>query len=311
MDKNIYHQRLELMNWREGLTVEQKKKLLSYERGFEGEKLFGEFLRRHEKKQWKVMHDVNLKTQLGHTQLDYLVLTDHTIYLFEVKNYQCDCVWNDGQWYFADGHRMDKNFTHQLQQSKQHLTSIFKDTAYPPKIIPCLVFVNAHYQVQLYDKIDVTVLNEWQIASYLKQIPSNTHLKSAQINYRRIKDFLNPAAEYFFMPNEPWQESYRRRIYCQACHEFLLEEKYRSFICLNCGLAETKKSLVKRLTKEYCLLFLKEYITTSAIDELGNGELGVKLIYRYLSQNYDHVSSGRHRKYRNPYYRTRDELLSW
>ena len=163
MEKPIYLQRLEMMNYRNGLTPRLKQDLNKMQRGYDGEIHFLSILGTHRFKKWKILTDINLKTDVGYVQIYCLLLTGNKIYLFEIKNYAFNCTYEKNRWYFENTQPLGTNISHQVQQACLHLQWIFRNERHPPTIYPCILFVNPNYNVTIREQTEEYILNAFQI----------------------------------------------------------------------------------------------------------------------------------------------------
>lgn len=299
MEKTLHQRRLEYMNYRKGLTYKQQTRLSQFEKGFQGECIMNNILKRYVYKNWLIMHNVNLKTPLGFVQIDFLLISNYSVYILEVKNYFCDCHYKNHTWYINEDQELAKNISYQIRQSELHLKYILGEQV---NIYPCILFVNEMYQAILIDQPDEKVVNGWQIPLFLSQIEPNKNFHITEKIRNEVLKYENTNADYFFM-DEKWELPYQRGIYCARCYCFTLEKRHKSFYCQSCGFIEKKKECAERLIEECSVLFLEKYLTIRGVCELSGYQLNRQGISKLLSTKCKRIYRGRYTKYLNPYWR--------
>ena len=73
---------------RQALTNEDRQYIVNLEKGYQGECYFDNVLKEEVKGDVVVLNDLLLSVNRTHTQIDSLIITGSTIYLYEIKNYE-------------------------------------------------------------------------------------------------------------------------------------------------------------------------------------------------------------------------------
>ncbi|MER2064603.1 MAG: nuclease-related domain-containing protein, partial [Alkalibacterium sp.] len=88
---------LKCLDKRMALPVKNKQHILSMEKGYEGERRFDSLLEKSIHTDVLVLNDLLLKISDQSVQIDALVITAETAYLYEIKNYKGDYQMKDRQ----------------------------------------------------------------------------------------------------------------------------------------------------------------------------------------------------------------------
>lgn len=300
MKKSLLLRRLEFLNWRRGLNNDRKKQLEQLQRGHLGEVYFEEVLKSYSDKQWTILSDLNLKTVIGYVQIDFLLLTNREIYIFEVKNYAFNCLVRNNRWFFENKQSLSTNVSQQVQNAALHIRKIFDKELQPPTIHPCIIYAHPNYSAKMLSEPEEIILNAAQIPLFLGEIATNHQMTKTNYYSKKIKEFLNPEAELFFMEEVSVDDNIRRGIYCAACQKFSPLQNYRSVVCKLCGHIESKGDCIKRLAEEYCTLYLTREITSRELAAFSDFYFSKKQIRHHLPSLLTKVKDGRAATYRNP-----------
>lgn len=301
MKKPLDLRRLDILAQRKSLTPNQLRRKRQLQRGYEGERSFAEALKKYNDKQWKIMADINLKTAMGFVQIDFLILSGCYIYLIEVKNYSFDCYFKNNRWYFSNHKDIANNPSHQLQNAKLHLQSIFDQSDLTPIIQPYLIFTNPNQQVNIINEPEETIITSQQIDLLLSSIPINSNPQLIKKYTKQIKKFLNPEAELFFMKEIGDLSQVQQGVYCSFCQKFGLKQSHRHLFCPHCEHYETKSHYICQLTHDFCLLFLKPAFTSQDIAAFSQNFFTRRQISAQIANKFPKIKKGRYTSYSNPY----------
>ncbi|WP_369413997.1 nuclease-related domain-containing protein [Aquibacillus saliphilus] len=107
---------LKLLHMRMNLTIKDKQHYLNLQKGYQGEELFDTLT---EKLQCEclVLNDLLLEVNSTTFQIDSLIITQEKIYLYEVKNYEGDYLYESDK-LFKKPRLEVINRLHQLSRSE-------------------------------------------------------------------------------------------------------------------------------------------------------------------------------------------------
>ena len=95
---------------------------LNLNKGFIGEQHFDEWLH-HLPDNWLILNDLLFEFSHSHFQIDSMVISNSTIYIFEVKNYDGDYYMEDDRWFSTSGAEI-KNPIFQLKRTETLLRKL-------------------------------------------------------------------------------------------------------------------------------------------------------------------------------------------
>ena len=281
---------LKSLHARMDLTDEEKRYFLNLKKGFDGEVMF-DALTVKLQSDCLILNDLLLEVGGGRFQIDTLIIHER-LYIFEVKNYEGNCYFEDGHFYSSSGGVL-KNALNQLNRCETLLRQLLQKHGFKFSTEGQVVFINPEfflYQAPRHEPIVYPPqLN--QLMKKLNSLPgklNGKHLKLAELlvslhitedPYSRIRHY-----EYGQM---------RKGVLCPVCQSFMERSGGKILICPSCGREEFVDAAVLRSVEELRFLFPEMRVTTSLVMEwcvvIGSKEI----IRRILNQNYKSVGSGR------------------
>ncbi|WP_257984378.1 nuclease-related domain-containing protein [Neobacillus cucumis] len=268
------------------LSSKDKQRYAYLEKGYEGE-LFFDRLTSKLQNDLYILDDLCLEHNNSVFQIDTLIISQHTIYPYEVKNYEGDYRYESGSFYPKLSNDEIKNPLDQLKRSKALLRPLLKNLGFQLPIEGYVTFVNpcfTLYQAPLGEPIiHPTQLNA--LMKKLNEIPSklmNRHkmLADQLISMHQTKSPYTRFPSYTFNQLE-------KGLICAKCLSLIsFIEDQRRIVCKSCGYEETVDSAVLRSVEELVLLFPDIKITTNEVFEWCNVIESKKQICRILKQNY-------------------------
>ncbi|WP_144555547.1 nuclease-related domain-containing protein [Bacillus sp. X1(2014)] len=282
---------LSSLNVRMELSFKEKQRHAYLEKGYQGEVFFDQ-LTSELKNDLYILNDLGLEQNKTFFQIDTLIISQHTIYPYEIKNYEGDYRYESGNFYPKSSKDEISNPLHQLKRSKLILHSLLKDLGFHLPIEGNVTFVNPNftlYQAPLKEPIiHPTQLNI--LMKRLNEIPSkltNRH-KTLADQLISLHQTDNPFTRY-----PPYNfGQLKKGFICGKCHSLIIPgEGKMMIVCGTCGHMETVDSAVLRCVEELMLLFPGIKITTNLVFEwCGVGSK--KQISRILKQNYTLMGFG-------------------
>ncbi|WP_244671204.1 nuclease-related domain-containing protein [Bacillus sp. NTK034] len=231
-----------------------------------------------------IINDLLLENGSTHFQIDTLLITGGTIFIFEVKNYEGDYYIENERWYSLLSRTEIKNPLLQLQRSETLLRGLLKEFGYHLPIKSHLIFINPGFQ--LYQApINIPAVFPSQLKRFLeklKNIPNAVKSRNPklaeQLNARCLKE--NP---YVWIPEFTYGQL-RKGIICSTCTSFLAPFTQGYLKCGECGLKEKVDNAVLRCVKEFRVLFPDRKITTNAIVDWCGGIGSGKVVRGYWGE---------------------------
>ncbi|MBS4218220.1 NERD domain-containing protein [Bacillus sp. FJAT-49711] len=136
---------LRVLKKRKNIAYKEKASLSRLEKGFIGERMFDDWVDKLTKK-WTVLKDLQIKSNNSIFQIDSMIITQESILLFEVKNYEGDYYIEDEKWYRVNGSEI-QNPLLQLKRSESLLRILLQNLGYTVPIQAFLVFINPTFHL--------------------------------------------------------------------------------------------------------------------------------------------------------------------
>jgi len=275
---------LKFFNRRMNLSVKESNYFLNLEKGFEGEQVFDLWLS-NLSENWLILNDLMLEFNNTFFQIDSILISQDTVYLFEVKNYEGDYYIEDDKWYTMSGTEI-KNPLLQLQRTESLFRRLLQDFGFSHSLEAYLAFVNPEFFLYQATK-NLPIIFPTQINSFLKKLnllePRSAN-KTARF-VEKLSAILLKESPYKILPVFKYDQL-KKGITCSSCHAFVTNINRYNLICEKCGKSEEIESAVLRNIDEYQFLFPDKKITTSAIYEWCKVIKSNQTIRRILKKNY-------------------------
>lgn len=276
---------LKLLNNRMELNSNEEQHYLSLLKGYEGEKLFDTYTNKIQCN-CLILNDLLLEINNTTFQIDSLIITPRKIYLFEVKNYQGNYMYESDK-LFKRPHIEVINPLHQLSRSESLLRQLLLKLGTKPQIDASVVFINPAFT--LYQApLDKQIVFPTQLNQYMEQF--NLIHSKLTIKHRKLADQLVSLNknEYELSQIAPYQyKQLQKGITCLKCHSFSVFIEKRKCVCKECNHKETVSAAVLRSVKEFQTLFPDEKITTNIIHDWCQIVQSKLRIRRILASNFE------------------------
>lgn len=264
------------LNSRMILSENESTHYWALEKGYQGEINF-DILTKLLQGEFILLNDLLFEINNTHFQIDTMVLSSQSIFLFDIKNFEGDYyIDSDNKWWLLTnkGGKKElkkgiKNPIHQLERCETLLKQMFQNLGYDYTIVSNLIFINPRfslYQAPLHSPI----IFPTQIEYFLSQM--NLHLKQSKLKESHIQ-FARKLLSYhldespFIKKPEYTFEQLAKGISCKSCHSLNLFSSLKTIVCNQCEFRENIEGAVLRSIKEFQILFPNEKITTAAIYE--------------------------------------------
>lgn len=266
---------------------EEVKYYLKLEKGFEGEQLFDKWLEQFSHDRF-ILNDLLFEVNNTTFQIDTLLITQETLYQFEVKNYEGD-FYVDGENWFANSGKEIKNPLLQLLRSESLLRQLIQNLGINIPIKSYLVFMNPEFHLYQAPR-NLPIIFPTQLNRFMEKLNKN----QSKLNGRHKKlaeQLLSKhiiESPYKRLPKYEYAELVKG-IVCPNCQSFL----DATLTCANCEYNEDTTSAILRSAKEFNMLFPDKKITTNSIYEWCNKNKSKRTILRILSNNFQYVGYGK------------------
>ncbi|WP_233711166.1 nuclease-related domain-containing protein [Lederbergia citrisecunda] len=230
-----------------------------------------------------------------------MLISQNTIYLFDVKNYEGDFYIKEDKWYSIATGKEIQNPLNQLSRCTSLFRRYLQDLGINNfSINEFLIFINPEFTLYEAPRNQPIVLPT-QLNRFLNNLNSKTskisdyHFKLAE---QIMSDYLNQNP-YIQLPKFEYKQ-FKKGVACKICYSFLANFNDKEFICKNCGCKERNESAIIRNVKEFSILFPDNKITTNIIHEWCNLQISKKAIRRILMKYLSVCYHGRYSYYVYP-----------
>jgi hypothetical protein len=196
-------------------------------KGAIGESKVARQLRKLPAEEYIVFNDVFIKTNIGSSQLDHIVISIYGIFVIETKYYTGWIHGNENSEYWTQTiYKKKTEFRNPIKQNWSHIFSLkevlsdFKQIKYYPVVI----FAGSAELKNIYSK--TPVIYDYQLLQTLMNLSKIPVITITQVNH--IADRLN---KILMQDNQKKKE----HIYQIQNHVYERKKKEKSLICPSCG----------------------------------------------------------------------------
>ena len=239
----------ELLKSRRSLEKEEQSRYLSLLRGYQGECQLDNYIETIIGDTTYYIKDLTLHHSRT-TQIDSLLMTNDTMYQFEVKNYSSNLVWDGYDWKFDSGFCLSDDPSVQLMRSCNILKALLQELGYKKKLIPILVFINPDTFVDLRSETSVKTLRSYEIRNFLEEIKSSYFAGTStdrKWKNQICQSLLKCKSEWRF--ETPKDIDVPKGVICSECGNTNLVFTNQLVKC-SCGKIERKGDALIRTIKE-------------------------------------------------------------
>ncbi|WP_312473474.1 nuclease-related domain-containing protein [Neobacillus sp.] len=278
------------LNTRMELSSKDKQYYLNLEKGFEGEAMF-DLLTKKLQTDCLILNDLLLEVNNSKFQIDTLIISQKTISLFDVKNYDDDFYYELGNFYSKSKSEI-KNPLDQLKRCESLLRQMLQYHDFKLPIEPWVVFINPEFTLYQAPQ-NMPIIFPTQINRFLKKLdrmPSTLtgrHIKLAD----KLVAMHQIESPYPQLPPYAYDQL-QKGITCSMCHSFSISVGEKNIVCDECGREEKVESAVLRSVEELKLLFPDWKITTKVVQEWCKVIESKKTIRKILKRNFRAMGYG-------------------
>lgn len=287
---------------RGALSTEQAQELEQLQFGQEGEQTLIDYFRMYGESHWSVFQNVWVD-YYGKFEVDCLLITSNQIYLFEVKNYKGQYVYENSQCR-CNGQKIGHNAISQTQKSYINFTNFLRQNKINVPVTGVLLFTGIDCEVTIHDEIgDLKVVRRNQLRNFIHKI------KHDERNYRKDRvdiDSLRQVLDDFeihnpFLPDAIPSEivsRIRNGVRCSHCHSFEVDA-LKMYVCCLCGIYEPIENAIIRTICEFALIHFDSDLLINDLVIFFNGDYSRGTIKKYMDKHFTQISFGRNMKYAN------------
>jgi hypothetical protein len=266
------------------LSEEERKYYLNLEKGYEGELKFDQMSGRLQSN-GIILNDLLLKWNNQEFQIDSTIIFQHTINIFEVKNFEGDYCFDPEIFQTIYGKEINNPLL-QLNRAKSLFRQLLQGQGFNLQVEAYVIFINPEFTL-FQAPTDIPFVLPSQLNRFMKRLdakPStlNTHHKRIAEKllslHQKDTTYISKLPKYEY-------ERLRKGITCKCCGAFLVRVTGRKVVCDECGVVEEVSSTVMRCVGEVQLLFPEMRITTNVIYDWCRNIECKRRISRILERN--------------------------
>lgn len=290
-NKSRRHKQLEILSYRYDLPEADLIELENLKRGYEGELEFDGVLE-DEFSQLNFVHVKDYCFKVGRKnfsstksedsidreiQIDNIIIAGDRMITFEIKNYNFDLKYDDGQWSYMKGKKFSDPLI-QIRRQKNDLQELAEDIGFNIKVFSTIVFINPHQ----------TIYNLPEHSEVI--VRSNLLKKLKKVLWENRNDYsgLMEQLEVRRLPESQYQgdtgvlfENLKTGVFCEECGGKLTRVNLRTFGCTECNINLSALTMLKRLIYELEILNRSWKITPATINKFSGKEISESCVRKH------------------------------
>ncbi|MGE8204859.1 nuclease-related domain-containing protein [Heyndrickxia sp. NPDC080065] len=281
---------LRYLNERMHLSEKDKMNYLTLEKGFKGEQTFDERIK-NISNDWLILNDLLLESNNTICQIDSLLISNPTIYMIEIKNYEGDYYIEADRWYSISGNEI-KNPILQLKRSESLFRRLLQDLGLNYPIESYVIFINPEFHLYQAPR-NLPIIFPTQLSRFINKFTQRT--SKMKDKYLKLAEQLvsvhSEESPYKRIPDYTFDQL-KKGVACARCRSFVNDFSKNSLVCETCDHKENVTAAVIRSVEEWAILFPERKITTNEIQEWCK-IIPRRTILNILSKNFKIIGFGR------------------
>lgn len=286
---------LRYLSPRTHLSEKEQQYYLSLEKGYEGELQFDQNVVPR-LADWLFVNDLRLEHHHSYFQIDSIGITQETLYLFDIKNFEGDFIVEENTWKSLTGNEI-KNPLHQLARCETLFKKFAQERRLHFSIKSFLIFINPHFT--LYQApLNPAIIFPTQLDRFIKTMElerptlNNRHMNLSNLLISSHKEKYPYSSSPHYNYNE-----IAKGIVCSSCNSLITtvsnSEPTGKLFCSKCFFIESHENAILQCVKEIQILFPDRKISTVEVYNWCGGLISKKKIQRVLTQNYQRQGQGK------------------
>lgn len=278
---------LQALDKRMYLSSSDKNYLLNLEKGYAGEELFDEIVKKHLTNDCLVMNDLLLISGGNSFQIDSLVMTTDALHIYEIKNYKGNYQFSAGQLLTLTGQEIVSPVT-QISRSKTLMKDMIKEFGSGLTVKSFIVFVHPTFSLYLAKPTDPFILPN-QIEKHLNEL--NQHNISLTKKQRLaaekiVREHKTEVPYQKYLPDYDLK-NLKQSLFCPKCSGAALKITKSYAKCSDCSYSMATYDLIVGHIMDFKLLFPNEKVTTRKIYQWCGGKINPRKIRRILIKAFE------------------------
>lgn len=307
---------LQITTARDFLSTENDRfKLQILKAGLAGEDKAVKCLENHGKDHWIMLRNLWINFNNAF-EYDIILITNHCVYIFEVKNYTGNFTYENGVC-ILNNRKMDHDVIQQTRRNFLRMERLCNQLPNPPKVKGAIIFIGENNQVEIKSPVeDIETLQLTDFYEYIKDMieaEENTN-HSTFINPTQIITHLEKFEVAHPYPPQSLSKSviqeFRPGIHCARCGNYNLKTTKYYLEC-PCGYHESREEAIVRTVCDYGVLTHDKNFSLGEIMAFINHEAAHTFLRDILVKHFKQTLNGRFTYYENkklPYYKISHEF---
>lgn len=269
--------------------------------GKEGEDLLVDYLKRYGCEDWFIGRNLWMD-YYGRFESDVFLFTRRGHYIFEVKNYEGQFVYRDGNCWLNNW-KLSTNCVSQVRRAVTNFEGMCKEAGLACKPKGVLAMVGRDSWARIEDEVrDITVLNHGQLMAFVKRLKQEDERGGKRVDFKGLLDiFKQYQIENPFRPEMVSSEEFarlRKGICCGRCGKFSVEIG-RWFVKCACGFEESRESAIVRTICDYGVINYQLDLKTQEVLAFFGGDISRGNLITILQKHFEAVDRNRYSYYKN------------
>ncbi|WP_368646122.1 nuclease-related domain-containing protein [Alkalibacterium putridalgicola] len=290
-EKSKIHLGLLALDKRMVLEDTDRNYLLNLERGYKGEELFDDYVKQYLTKEVIVLNDLLLTSRGSSFQVDSVIITSDTLYMYEIKNYKGNYQMNAGQIVTLTGQEIN-NPVNQINRAKTLMKQMVKDFGYGIKVDASVIFVNPTFY--LYDaKTTVSFIYPNQIEKHFNDMNNRLTPLTKEQQYLAQKLIQENRESVPYQKELPDFEysKLKKTIYCSLCGKDRLRVTRKRSYCTTCQHQQGLEKTILEHIAEFKLLFPNEKVTVQLLYDWCGGKASPRRLRKVCGTHYKKIGT--------------------
>lgn len=292
MEKSTAHRQLEALKWRMPLAREQLYYLDNLQRGYEGEREFKKFVDSYIGEGAVTITDFTFSVDGTVRQIDAFIVFNDAIIIFEVKNYQGDYLFKNGEFYNTKYRDKIKSPIDQLDNTVILLKRLFKRIDIHIPIKSYVVFIGEDFHLYEAPR-NINIVMRSQLPNFLNEL---------RLTYRHADEntieFINTLNEFMHLEERRLHidysyDSLKKSIFCNDDGGELVLNNRTYYECPKCYKKTSIEDVVLQAIFDFHTLFPEKKLTISSLYNFTGGKISKYHYRKLLKKNFKRLGNGR------------------
>lgn len=287
---------LEQLKKRQQLSNEDLSYLTSLKKGYEGELQFDGMLEEL-KCDHIILSDLVLEVNRQTFQIDSLIITGERVYLYEIKNYQGEYIYENNEIKTLSSNKVIVKPSTQIDKTRSLLNMLLYQLDYDITVCAYVVFVNHEFLLYQASPNPTFILFP-KIKKHIEQL--NLIDVPLKFEHERLAvklTELHVTDNRFIKLPEYHYKELKKEVTCPNCQFNLIALTERTTHCLKCNYSEANTEIMFREIREFQLLFPNIRLTTHIIYDWCGKLYSKDSIRRNLKKNFEEIGKKKGKYY--------------